>query len=574
MTKIVGIDFGTTNVRIAHREVDADITDSSQIGRGGLNWMPAVIAFRIQPGGTVETLVGEDADILDDTPDVVVVHNIKRYATASDPVVRSVLEWDFESRGITWPTWFDPDKRLIHVWNETVSVEEAMKHILKGAIINSNLAGEVAEWRAGCPVSSDLTYRKALIAALDELGCEGKVDWIVEEPLLLTALGRSMPSQLSDGSYMVYDFGGGSFDCAVVEVEGGNLTVYAEEGLPTLGGMDIDDKLKERLGYTGSTNRLRAAKEQLSQETPRVDLTGGLALEIDVLNAVSEAFIDPTLSAMLGAYERAKTIWKRPEGASPYGEYHAQGGLKDRIQSMARDIDKVLVVGGPTLVPCFTERLEEVFGDQSVMTAEDLVQGTLIPDARLTALSHGACHMRGNRHIPVTLDRVPATITLTVAGERESKQYTYEAFQRMPYRSLLAPHVGSWLVLETERPQTYQVVIESADGEILNKKHPISEKRPMRMPRDGYLGPLADRARLVIDRLGRVWVTLAAGFANVPAPLVEDVLIDDDPPWQTDVQREVIRRMHEQQRAYERARAERTHDNLTKNPFGHHESPG
>ena len=573
MTKIVGIDFGTTNVRVSHREVGSDTTDSSQIGRGGLNWMPAVIAFRIQPGGTVETLVGEDADILDDAPDVVVVRNIKRYATASDPVVRSVIEWDFDRQGITWPTWFDPDKRLINVWNETVSIEEGMKLILKEAITRSNLVGDVDEWRAGCPVNSDLAYRRALIAALDELGCEGRVDWIVEEPLLLAALGRAIPS-LSDGAYMVYDFGGGSFDCAIVEVEGGSLTVYAEEGLPTLGGMDIDEKLKEDLGYTGSMTDLRAAKEQLSKETPRIELAGGLSLEIDDINTVSEAFINPTLAAMLGAYERAKTIWKRPEGTSPYGEYHAQGGLKDRIQSMARDIDKVLVVGGPTLVPCFTERLEEVFGDQSVMTAEDLVLGTPIPDARLTTLSHGACHMRGNRYVPVTVDRVPATVTLIIAGERESKQYTYEAFERMPYRSLLSPHVGSWLDLETERPQTYQVVIESADGEVLNEKHPISEKRPMRMPRDGYLGPLADRARLVIDRLGRVWVTLAAGFKNVPAPLVEDILIDDDPPWQTDVQREVIRRMHEQQRAYERAQAERTHINLTQNPFGHHERPG
>ena len=572
MTKTVGIDFGTSNVRIAYRETDADTTDSSRIGSVSPNWMPAAIAFRRQPGGTVETLVGEAANI-DDDADTVVVRNIKRYATASDPVVRSVLEWDFERQGIIWPTWFDPDKRLIHVWNETMSIEEGIKLILKEAIIRSGLAGEAADWRAGCPVSSDLTYRKALIAALDELGCEGRVDWVVEEPLLLTALGSAIPS-LSDGAYMVYDFGGGSFDCAVAEIEGGNLTVYAEEGLPSLGGMDIDDKLKNVLGYTGSMTDLRAAKEQLSQETPRVDLTGGMVLEMDVLNTVSGDFIDPTLSAMLGAYERAKAIWKRPEGASPYGEYNAQGGWEDRIQSMARDIDKVLVVGGPTLVPCFTERLEEIFGDQSVMTAEDLVQGTPIPDARLTALSHGACHMRGNRYIPVTLDRVPATITLTVAGERESKQYTYEAFRRMPYRSLLAPHRGDWLALETERPQTYQVVIESADGEVLNKKHPISEKRPMRMPRDGYLGPLAERARLVIDRLGRVWVTLAAGFDNVPNPLVEDVLIDDDPPWQTDVQREAIRRMHEQQRAYERAQAERTHINLTENPFGHHERPG
>lgn len=230
MKKIVGIDFGTTNVRIAQWDSDDEklISASCEIGRIPIRrfWMPAVIAFEKSLDGKVEVKVGEDADILDDNdPNAVVVRNVKRYATASDKNVREVLEWSLTPKEGTdgvgpWPDWMDMSNLSIRAWDGPVSVQEAIKLILKEAISRAGLAGETAEWRAGCPVSSDLAYRKALIAALDELGCGGMVEWVSEEPLLLVALGDARGT-LAPGSYMVYDLGGGSFDCAVVEIEDG-----------------------------------------------------------------------------------------------------------------------------------------------------------------------------------------------------------------------------------------------------------------------------------------------------------------------------------------------------------------
>ena len=576
MTKIVGIDFGTTNVRIAQWDVGSgNAPTSALIGEPTDNRMPAVIAFRKQRDGTLETLVGEAADETDDNaPDAVVVRNVKRYATASDPVVRSLLEWELDQRGMEWPQdeWLTDDGASIEVWDENVPVVEAMKLILKEAIARAGLAGEAAQWRAGCPVSSNLAYRKALIDALDELGCAGKVEWLSEEPLLLVALGCEIGS-LSYGRYMVYDMGGGSFDCAVVGVEESEtknelseyerrLVVYAESGLP-IGGMDIDRDLKSELGYEGSMVDLRVAKERLSDRIPSIQLGDGNVLTAELVSSVSERYVQPTLNAVLDTYEKSKFLWGRGEFSA--GGYTVTANQSQRVQDMVSDIDKVLVVGGPTRVRCFADRLRDVFGHEKVMVAEDLVRipGRDINDARITALSHGACYMYGSWYIPVTLDRVPVTITLTVTDGIRYQQDAYEAFHRMPYRNPWADYNGNWVALASERPKTYRVLIESADGSVLHD----SGENPMRMPRDGYLGPLADRAKLVIDRFGSVWVQLAAGSPYVPQPLEDNVVILRNPDWQTRLQKEAVKKLEKIQQQREKEAQAAMLKNLYPKPY-------
>ena len=550
MTKIVGIDFGTTNVRIAQRD-NGGVTKSCAIGRGlsetgdewvpnGVEWMPAVIAFTKQPNGDIQTVIGEAANDLANDPDAIVVPNIKRLATASDRNVREVIEWHFERKGIDWLKWLDPQNRTIRVWDEkTVSAEKAVKLILKEAIARAGLAGEAAEWRAGCPVSCDLAYRNALTAALDELGCGGKVEWITEEPLLLLALGKGIGSRAlgedgNDGLYMVYDLGGGSFDCAVATIEGGDLIVYANEGMPR-GGVDID-RLLEQAGISDWNDELVS----------------------EILD--SEGFITETLMAMLNAYHRANMILKFPEHG---GEYVPNLDWSKGIESMTAGIDKFLVVGGPTENPYFLAKLKEALGEKGadkIVTADYMVQTagrTDINDARITALSHGACYMSDDRYTPaaVSVDRAPATITLTVSDGRDTPKDVYEAFTRMPYRNPNAPYEGSWVTLQSDDAKTYLVVAENADGVILRDKEqrPMRVEHPMRMPRDGYIGPIADRVKLVIDRFGSVWVRIAAGYPDVPQPLEDNVVIWRTPPWQTDLQKAAMDTLEEIQRQREEA---------------------
>ena len=566
MKKIVGIDFGTSNVRITQWDADSGENSSScQIGSISPFTMPTVIAFQRQPDGKVITTYGEDADALDDrAPDVEVIRNIKRWVLTSDDYVRQQVLWHLAQRDQSPPEWWDFETRSIRIWDEDVKGEDAIKQILKEAISRSGLAGAAAEWRAGCPVDSNLAYRNVLVSALDELGCTGRINWIAEEPLLLLTLGRAINS-LEDGlRCLVYDVGGGSFDCAIVDANDDQLIVLASEGLP-VGGTDIDDMLMKHLDYDGPDQFLRVAKEQLYSEgaPEEINLGGGQTLSRNDVENVLEGFMNETMRAIMNAYNKAQL---QIRGSATYG-----GRQSELIESMRNEIDRVLVVGGPTHMPYFATKLKETFGYDKVVEAEDLTLAADrgdIPDARLTALSHGACYMYDrdvvrdrrveNRYTPLTVDRIPAKITLSVTDGSTTVQDSYQPFQRLPFRPPTDPHVGDMIfrravnegevsALDPIVDSAYSVLIEDADGQEIGHWGPIE----MRMPRDGYTGPRADRIRLVVDRLGRVGVELGAGFTHVPKPLRDLKLIAESTVWQTEAQRKVIEYLREQQRLRE-----------------------
>ena len=74
MTKIVGVDFGTTNVRIAQWDVEEGGNPTSLVvGQESPLTMPAVIAFERQENGEVSYKLGEEADALEDARNVEVV---------------------------------------------------------------------------------------------------------------------------------------------------------------------------------------------------------------------------------------------------------------------------------------------------------------------------------------------------------------------------------------------------------------------------------------------------------------------------------------------------------------------
>ena len=112
--QVVGVDFGTTNIRIATWDSERPevIPESRLIGQGDTSAMPAVIALQRQPDSSVVTIVGEDADILEDDPDTVVVRNIKRWALSDDPYVR----WNLESRGTPRDYWWTRNPRPLRLW--------------------------------------------------------------------------------------------------------------------------------------------------------------------------------------------------------------------------------------------------------------------------------------------------------------------------------------------------------------------------------------------------------------------------------------------------------------------------
>ena len=547
--QVVGVDFGTSNVRIATWDSEGDLTPSPlMIGQEGQSTMPAVIAFQ-RRAGEITSVVGEVADDLADDNDTVVVRNIKRWALASDDFVR----WRLDASNTEPEPWWNPETRCVKAFGDEFPVWDVIRQILAEAFRRAKQAGLNGEfeWRAGCPVQADLEYRSELAAALAEFGGESRVSWVVEEPVLFLALARRLGA-LDPGSYLVYDLGGGSFDCALAEVEAnGQMTVYASSGDPLVGGSTIDWLLAKQLDYHDSAYLLRLAKEQLAPSSPVQDIGGMVVLHWsdleDVLNKFQ--FIGKTQAAMREAYISAKVIWKWDDSTPTLGGSSIPSlKLGKMAEAFARDLDGIILFGGPTRSELFRQRLGEIFGAEMLKAAEDLIPAE-IPDPELTGLSVGACYAYSESSSPLYVRRLPARITLR--NTRTGRSVSYEPYQHfVPNFSPALPFVSERLP-QANLGARYELTITDPDSE------PITSRR---VDSDGSGGRRSgtEPPRLVIDTLGRVGIDDGEFRWVIP-----------DPPWQTNHQRSVLRAIIKDQDELAQREQDRVRRLLTGPPFGY-----
>ncbi len=549
--QVVGIDLGTTNLRISTWDSDQpnSIPQPLTIGQGDAYTMPTVIAFRRQPWGEIETIVGEAADNLEDGPNQVVVRNLKRYALSDDPYVKKSLEirdpdwWQQES----W--WWDQHSRSVTVFDQSFPAKDLISLILKESFQRAGLHPGF-EWRAGCPVQAGFTYRSELAQVITELGGSGRGDvkQVIEEPLLLLALAHKLGRLDTGGSYLVYDLGGGSFDCALAQIEDAErMTIFGADGNPIIGGSDIDESLKDDLGYAGNLSLLRLAKERVSpaaaQPLPGVD---NLSWEHYTAAVKKVGFIPKTFAAMRDSYVGSKFIWGRGENSPPVGEIIQRNPESGEVsfiwqlgwENLAEDVDKIILCGGPTKSPIFWENLTARFGDTHITRTSELIPPE-IPDPELTAISAGACYA-ATGYIPVYVNRLPVRITLEDLQTGETVRYEpFDHFTDSPQRPFDIfvskdalrehpndPHSDARYELTVSTPDNALIPITGSDG--------ISRER---ISVDPYINTrlVGSTLQLVVDRLGQVAV-LQKSESSAPQHFV----IVDTAPWQADVQAERV----------------------------------
>ena len=556
--EIVGIDFGTTNVRISTWDPeDGGVPRPRIIGRGDTTVMPAVAALRRQSDGSVSIFVGEDADELEDGQDTVVIRNIKRWALSNDPYVK----WRLEVNDAPWPTWWNRELRCVEVWGQQFQARALVAEILKEALNRANLPDEF-EWRTGCPVHAGLEYRSMLKEILPDAGGRSSINWVVDEPILFLALARRM-GNLNLGSYMVYDLGGGSFDCALVELrEGGEMIVYGADGHPLLGGSNIDSALADKLPAETAGNLLRLAKEQVSPDNPTAQVSGNFSLTWQDVESELKGgkYIQRSLMALRDAYVNAKSVvWRRGEGSEAPDDMmldrnDATGEVRFVWQldysDMQRDLDGVILFGGPTRSPYFEENLRRWFGDGKVMHARDLVAGVDAPE--ITGVSMGACYFPSGEHFYEVPSRLPYRVTLENRQSGAKVEYPpYEHFVetfKPSEQFLSAP-----LQQERDNPQEYELTIANTDGVLMERRIvngflESDERHP------------ATSLRLVIDRLGPVYVEKTS--EGVGLPWTKKEVVVENPPWQTEEQREILEALRERERRREEARRHEAQDSL------------
>lgn len=563
--QVVGVDFGTTNIRIS--VWDSEQYASPETKRLGFGIdrgypMPAVVALRQDADGEVEIIVGEPADGLGNIPgSVKVIPNIKRLALSSD----SYVAWHLQSRGTLseedeWPPeGWNPETLRFEAFGQEFPIWDLIGELLAEAFRLANISGDY-EWRAGCPVHSDLSYRSGLAETLGKVtGKKGPLHWVLEEPVLFLLAARKL-GELKDGSYLVYDVGGGSFDCALVEVKGTETTIFGAEGHPKLGGSDIDDWLERRFqarGHSIQRRVLRQAKETISLANPSYSLPGDNVLTLEDVRASLKGlkFLEQSASVSRDAYTDAKLLWNRPKGPGyfPMGEVVHQ--YSDTLEvsfvwqlmweDLASEVDAIILFGGPTKSHLFREYLENLFGASKVIEAQEL--DSQDHDLAITGASIGACYSwepsynpRAVGYTPTYANRLPVLVTLR--DLQTDKTIEYKPFQNFTPSSV---KIFEDFVSEdrlTEQPddphsgQRYELTVANLEGVVLDRQ-PVDPQIDTRLA--GFT------LRLVIDRQGRVGVEQESEKSSA-----KRLLVLESTPWQTDLQRESLKYIFEEDRKY------------------------
>ncbi len=353
MSKIIGIDLGTTNSVVAVMEGGEPVVITNPEG-GRLT--PSVVAFT----KTGERLVGQVAKRQAVTNPENTIFSIKRF------MGRKYDEVSEEMKMVPY--------QVVRASNGDARVMASGKEYSPpevSAMILQKLK-QAAEEYLGQPVSKAVitvpayfndAQRQATKDAGQIAGLE--VMRIVNEPTA-AALAYGLDKK-KDETIAVYDFGGGTFDISILEVGEGVVEVKATNGDTHLGGDNLDQRIIEWIGAEFKKSdgidlskdrmalqRLREAAEKAKMELSTVmetdinlpfitaDQSGPKHLQMKLTRARFEQIVDDLLQKTVGPTKQAL----------------ADAGLD------ASKIDEVVLVGGSTRIPKVQQIVKELFGKE------------------------------------------------------------------------------------------------------------------------------------------------------------------------------------------------------------------
>ena len=216
----------------------------------------------------------------------------------------------------------------------------------------------------------DDTKMAGKLAGLDVIGC-------LPEPVA-ASIAYGHGREVENENVLVYDLGGGTFDCCIVAIENGRYHIKKSDGDPHLGGADFDNaivrtlagEIREKFNYDIHSNKKDLAKLKEAAEKAKIALSDADSYEIQFKTkdmAGSDIIYNHQLTrAEFNALIRPfvnKTINK------------IQSAL-NAIPITPQNIGRVLLVGGSTRIPYVQERLREFFNreiDDNVVNIDEAV---------------------------------------------------------------------------------------------------------------------------------------------------------------------------------------------------------
>jgi molecular chaperone DnaK len=383
--RAVGIDLGTTNSVVA--VIDRDGAPRILTTEDGSTTMPSLVWF--SPKGPI---VGEAArEGIEQSPDVTIFGAKRLLGRRFDhPEVRKlarVLPYELieAPNGDTW---------IQLAADRAVSPEEVSALILRELKRTAERFLKEAVSRAviTIPAWYDAAQRQATKDAAQIAGLQ--VMRLLSEPTA-ASMGHGA-HRGADRRYLVCDLGGGTFDVAAVDVEGGVFEVLATTGDPFLGGDDVDRALVEHLvrdvrqtrNLDVSTDALAIEKLRIAAQRAKHELSDHTTATLTV-SALAELPSGKAVDYSRPLRRDELELW-----ASPLVK-RLEAPVKEAMRRCGRkrdDVEEVLLVGGSTRIPAVKRELGRIIGrDPSVIpNPEEVVAvGAALEVARLDGTIEG-----------------------------------------------------------------------------------------------------------------------------------------------------------------------------------------
>ncbi|PPK86216.1 molecular chaperone DnaK [Neolewinella xylanilytica] len=422
MSKIIGIDLGTTNSCVAVMEGNEPTVIYNDEGR---NTTPSIVAF-LDAG---ERKIGEPAKRQAITNPTRTVASIKRYMgqrfdEVKDEVDRSAYKVVKGDNGLAQ---VEIDGRKYTPQEISAMVLQKMKKIAEDF-----LGTEVTEAVVTVPAYFNDSQRQATKEAGEVAGLT--VRRIINEPTA-AALAYGLDKRSKDMTIAVYDLGGGTFDISILDLGEGVFEVKSTNGDTHLGGDDFDrvlidflaDEFKKQENMDLKKDPMALQRLKEAAEKAKIELSSSMETEVNL----------PFITAVDGVPKHLVVKISRAK-FEQLADQLVQRTLEPCKKAMAdagtsnSDIDEVILVGGSTRIPAIQEAVEKFFGkkanksvnpDEVVAIGAAIQGGVLSGDVQdvllldVTPLSLGIETMGGvfdtviesNSTIPVKKSKVYST---------------------------------------------------------------------------------------------------------------------------------------------------------------------